>query len=142
MGEFQRAEATNGPYSRLLQQLATALNDAQSMAGISSEIPQELELRGLTPTELELIHAYLGRDLNWLRGWHAAAEEISVIERPLARSARLSAASRPASRLKPQGTRRGQLCCALCGRAVLQSISGVEDCQACGSKLFRLMTPA
>ena len=101
----------------------------------------------LTPAELELIHAYLDRDLNWLRGWHAAAEELALIEQLPAASKPVSklparAASKPLPRGKPMIKKRQQLCCALCGTvARVQRGEGVLPCSACGSKLFRAGQP-
>ncbi|ARU87207.1 hypothetical protein [Pseudomonas sp. M30-35] len=135
MGELQKTQDSAGLYSRLLQRLAIALDDAQSVQGLATTEPQELELRGLTPAELGLINAYLERDLSWLRGWHAAAKELSTRENLPVWSARLKIKPR----LRPFCARRGQLCCALCGNTVsLQAMSRVFDCQVCGSKLFRL----
>ena len=74
MAELRRAEIEGGLYERLLQRLALALEEADTATRLRDAPPDELELRGLTPAELELIRAYLDRDLNWLRGWHAAAE--------------------------------------------------------------------
>ncbi|MGX5218056.1 hypothetical protein ACVTMO_05280 [Pseudomonas segetis] len=136
MGEFQRVQASAGLYGRLLQRLATALDDAQSVQGLVTSEPQELELRGLTPAELGLINAYLERDLSWLQGWHAAAREFSSLERRPSWSMQRRAASR--SRLL--SARRGQFSCALCGSALaMPSLSRASSCQACGSTLFRLV---
>ncbi len=72
MGELRRAQGGGGLYERLLQRLALALDEAESIGQVSAESVRELELRDLTSAELQLIRAYLERDLNWLRGWHAA----------------------------------------------------------------------
>ncbi|WP_339490166.1 hypothetical protein [Pseudomonas sp. EL_65y_Pfl2_R95] len=139
MGEFQRRQASAGLYSRLLQRLTIALDDAQSVQGLATTEPQELELRGLTAAEHELISAYLARDSNWLRGWHAAAAELSAIERYTPRTARLKLPTRALARPKSIAARHSQLCCALCGcSAHWQSFSSVRDCRYCGSKLFRV----
>ena len=79
MAESRRAEVGGGLYERLLQRLALALQEADTATRLHQAPPDELELSGLTPAELELIRAYLDRDLNWLRGWHAAAEELALI---------------------------------------------------------------
>nr|WP_286944911.1 hypothetical protein [Pseudomonas sp. UBA6718] len=129
MAESRRAEVGGGLYERLLQRLALALQEADTATRLHQAPPDELELSGLTPAELELIRAYLDRDLNWLRGWHAAAEELALIEQ-------LPAAS------KPMIKKRQQLCCALCGTvARVQRGEGVLPCSACGSKLFRAGQP-
>jgi hypothetical protein len=147
MGELRRAEASGGLYERLLQRLSVALDEADSMARLSAKVPDELELRDLTGAELELIHAYMDHDLNWLRGWHAAAEELAVIERWPARAAKISRATarapaRPPGKLKPLVKRRVQLCCALCGAvADWKPGQGVKACTSCGSQLFRASDP-
>ena len=128
MAESRRGEVGGGLYERLLQRLALALQEADTATRLHQAPPDELELSGLTPAELELIRAYLDRDLNWLRGWHAAAEELALIEQ--------------LPRGKPMIKKRQQLCCALCGAvARVQRGEGVLPCSACGSKLFRAGQP-
>ncbi|WP_339516488.1 hypothetical protein [Pseudomonas sp. RL_15y_Pfl2_60] len=135
MDEFQRVQASAGLYGRLLQRLTTALDDAESVRGLVTSEPQELELRGLTPAELGLINAYLEGDLNWLRGWHAAATELAGLERRPGLNVRHASVSR----LRPLSTRCGQLSCALCGSSLaLQSLSRACSCQVCGSTLLRM----
>ncbi len=147
MAESRRAEVSGGLYERLLQRLALALQEADTATRLHQAPPDELELSGLTPAELELIRAYLDRDLNWLRGWHAAAEELALIEQLPAASKPVSklparAASKPLPRGKPMIKKRQQLCCALCGTvARVQRGEGVLPCSACGSKLFRAGQP-
>lgn len=147
MAESRRAEVGGGLYERLLQRLALALQEADTATRLHQAPPDELELSGLTPAELELIRAYLDRDLNWLRGWHAAAEELALIEQLPAASEPVSklparAASKPLPRGKPMIKKRQQLCCALCGTvARVQRGEGVLPCSACGSKLFRAGQP-
>ena len=147
MAESRRAEVGGGLYERLLQRLALALQEADTATRLHQAPPDELELSGLTPAELELIRAYLDRDLNWLRGWHAAAEELALIEQLPAASKPVSklparAASKPVPRGKPMSKKRQQLCCALCGTvARVQRGEGVLPCSACGSKLFRAGQP-
>ena len=147
MAESRRAEVGGGLYERLLQRLALALQEADTATRLHQAPPDELELSGLTPAELELIRAYLDRDLNWLRGWHAAAEELALIEQLPAASKAVSklparVASKPLPRGKPMIKKRQQLCCALCGTvARVQRGEGVLPCSACGSKLFRAGQP-
>lgn len=145
MAELRRREEVGGLYERLLQRLALALAEADTATRLHDSPPDELELRGLTSAELELIHAYLARDLHWLRGWHAAAEELALLEqlpgavakKPLGRLPMRSANQMPAHG-KSVLKKRQQLCCALCGAAVqIQRGEGVQPCTACGSKLFR-----
>ncbi|SIQ81860.1 hypothetical protein [Aquipseudomonas alcaligenes] len=147
MAESRRAEVGGGLYERLLQRLALALQEADTATRLHQAPPDELELRGLTPAELELIRAYLDRDLHWLRGWHAAAEELALIEQLPAAAKPVTklpvrAASKSVPRGKPMIKKRQQLCCALCGTvAQVQRGEGVLPCSACGSKLFRAGQP-
>lgn len=143
MGELRRAAVNGGLYERLLQRLALALDEADNLSRLSAKPPLELEVRDLTSAELELIRAYMDRDLDWLRGWHAAAEELALIEHWPARSAKLSRppAKPPGKilgRYKALPKRRMQLNCALCGAVVdWQAGRGVQACLVCGSQLFR-----
>jgi ribosomal protein L37AE/L43A len=142
MAESRRSAPVGGLYERLLQRLAMALDEADSLGKFSAQPPQELELRGLTAAEMELIRAYLERDLDWLRGWHAAAQEMAQISqlpsaRKVGRSGHKPTAALP-GKVKPLLKRRLQLCCALCGTLVgWQLGTGVQVCKACGSQLFR-----
>ncbi|MGB4072286.1 hypothetical protein [Pseudomonas sp.] len=146
MAELRRGASAGGLYERLLQRLAMALDEADSVSGLAAEPPLELELRGLTVAEMELIRAYLNRDLDWLRGWHAAAQEMAQIEqlsgaRKVGRGAHKASAALP-GKVRPLLKRRMQLCCALCGtQAGWQSGHGMQACQACGSQLFRASNP-
>jgi hypothetical protein len=143
MGEVRRAQGSGDLYERLLQRLALALDEADSVGRITEQPPGELELRGLTAAELELIRAYMDHDLNWLRGWHAAAEELAQIEQlPVraAKSGRTLAKAVSRGLEGTQGSARQQvlLCCALCGEDVdWRPGQGVQACTACGSQLFR-----
>ncbi|MFV3333947.1 hypothetical protein ACNFIA_23680 [Pseudomonas sp. NY15437] len=138
MAELHRASASgSGLYERLLQRLALALDEADTAERLRDECPVELELRGLSSAEMELIRAYLDQDVNWLRGWHAAAEELALLERAPARAPRHVRHPVPPSRprLVP---RPQQLQCALCGSPVAWSRhQGVLPCTSCGSQLFR-----
>jgi hypothetical protein len=142
MAKLKCDAVTGGLYERLLQRLALALDEADSIGALSNQPPSELELHGLTAAEMELIRAYLERDLDWLRGWHAAAQEMAQIERlPTSRKFfrhdPRAAVTLP-GKVSPILKRRLQLCCALCGTlAGWQSGSGVHACKDCGSQLFR-----
>ena len=85
-------------YERLLHRLALALDEADTAIRLRDEDPRELELKGLSPAELELIRAYLDNDLHWLRGWHAAAEELALIEQQPARPKLTRSAAKPRPR--------------------------------------------
>ena len=143
MGELRRADARGSLYERLLQRLALALDEADSMGRLSAETPGELELRGLTSAELELIRASLDHDLNGLRGWPAAAEELAQIEQLPVRAAKSEralerAVSQALDTTQVPLSQQLQLCCALCGVVIdWQPGSGVQACAACGSQLFR-----
>ena len=129
--------APAGPYGHLLQRLALALEEADNAAQLRSEVPAELELSGLTPAELQLIRAYIKRDLPWLRGWHAAAEEVALNQEPVSRL--------PLKQLerKPLVARKRQpLQCAVCGSvADWKRGQGILPCPTCGSQLFRAGNP-
>ncbi|WP_017937502.1 hypothetical protein [Zestomonas thermotolerans] len=144
MGELRRVVVGGGLYERLLQRLALALEEAEAAQKLGDERPGELELRGLSSAELALINAYLQHDVSWLSGWHAAAEELALIEhralRPLrpARNAARPGTLRPLSGKSAPQKRRRQLCCALCGTPVnWQPGVGIQGCETCGSQLFR-----
>lgn len=140
MVDVQQGERS-GLYERLLQRLALALEEADTASRLHAEPRRELELDGLSQAELELIHAYLNRDLHWLRGWHAAAEELALIQRQPLRAMK-PAASRRVGKVKPMMKRRQALCCALCGASVSwHRGQDAQACQACGSKLFRSGNP-
>lgn len=136
MGELRQVQWGHGLYERLLQRLSLALEAAETAHRLHAEPLEELQLDGLSPAELELIRAYLEHDLNWLQGWHAAAEELALIQRQPLR------ANRPVSKVKPRLKRRQALCCALCGTPVSwHRGQDAQACQACGSKLFRSGNP-
>ncbi|CDF82093.1 hypothetical protein ACA097_08775 [Pseudomonas sp. QL9] len=138
MAELHRASVpASGLYERLLHRLELALDEADTAERLRDEHPEELELRGLSSAEMELIRAYLEQDVHWLRGWHAAAEELALLEKTPPRSARTARLlNAPA---KPRLTHRHlQLLCALCGTPVVYNRSqGVMPCTSCGSQLFR-----
>lgn len=143
MGDSRLAGEGGGLYDRLLQRLALALAEAEGLSRLSAEPGEELELRGLTSAELELIHAYLNRDLDWLRGWHAAAREMAHMRQlPAARQRGGRGLHKvlpgTAAKAKPVLKKRMQLCCALCGSlAHWRNGVGVQACTVCGSQLFR-----
>ena len=132
-----------GPYGHLLQRLALALEEADTAVHLRAEPPTELELSDLTLAELALIRAYLEGDLPWLRGWHAAAEELAQVERraepadPLVRLPLRAPERRSALFRKPK-----PLCCAVCGTlAEWKTAEGARACLLCGSQLFRAGSP-
>ena len=63
MADARQVERGGDLYERLLQRLALALEEADTASRLHAEPLRELELDGLSPAELELIRAYLNRDL-------------------------------------------------------------------------------
>ncbi|MDO8696463.1 MAG: hypothetical protein Q7J74_05065 [Pseudomonas sp.] len=147
MVESRHTEVPEGLYGRLLQRLALALDEADSASRKPVDTSRELELSGLSPAELQLVRAYLDQDLSWLQGWHAAAQELALLERQSATVAKPGRSNiRPLHkapvRLNPLLKRRQQLCCALCGTsASWLHGQGVHACGSCGSQLFRAGSP-
>ena len=60
MAELQRS-ATTEVYERLIDRLSVALDSARTAVRLRGERPADLELRGLSCAELELINVYLNR---------------------------------------------------------------------------------
>ncbi|MEB0207314.1 hypothetical protein [Pseudomonas sp. CCC3.1] len=61
MAESQRKEIKSEVYERLIDRLSVALDSAKTAVRLRDERPVELELRGLSRAELELINVYLNR---------------------------------------------------------------------------------
>ena len=61
MAELQRSATTSQVYERLIDRLSVALDSAKTAVVLRDERPVELELRGLSHAELELINLYLNR---------------------------------------------------------------------------------
>ena len=61
MAESQRKERKAEVYERLIDRLSVALDSAKTAVRLRNERPAELELRGLSRAELELINVYLNR---------------------------------------------------------------------------------
>ena len=59
MVESQRKVATPELYEKLIDRLGAALDAARAAGRLRDERPVELELRGLSPAEFELVEAYL-----------------------------------------------------------------------------------
>ncbi|MBA1273490.1 hypothetical protein [Stutzerimonas azotifigens] len=122
----------------MLQRLSMALAEVDQHRGDGASKATELELRGLSSAEFELIRAYLQRDSQWLSGWHAAAEEQALIARQGQRTGfRVPGRRRSAKRAVEQAL-DPSLSCALCGTEVhWPEHPGVAVCSACGSQLLR-----
>ena len=61
MAETQRTAIKTQVYERLIDRLSVALDSAKTAVQLRDERPVELELRGLSHAELELINLYLNR---------------------------------------------------------------------------------
>ncbi|NMY37471.1 MULTISPECIES: hypothetical protein [Pseudomonas] len=61
MAKTQRKATTSKVYERLINRLDVALDSAKTAEQLRNEHPVEVELRGLSHAELELINAYLNR---------------------------------------------------------------------------------
>ncbi len=138
MTDLSRTEEHGGLYGRLLQRLALALEEADAAGLRGTPASDELELSGLSPAELQLVRAYLEQDLSWLKGWHAAAEQLALLEQQTVSASSARGSAKPAGnapvRLKP----RQQLCCAVCGTPVTGlHAEDIQACHCCGSQLFR-----
>ncbi|OHC11778.1 MAG: hypothetical protein A2002_05115 [Pseudomonadales bacterium GWC1_66_9] len=131
--------ARGGLYRRLIERVACALAGAEGARWRGGPESVVLELHDLSPAERALIRAWLRRDLQWLRGWQAAAEELALIERQ-ERAASVFVPERcPVAPVRIRSLRHGQLFCALCGRAVRWRRAGcVAACPVCTSRLFRV----
>lgn len=131
--------ARGGLYRRLIERVACALAGAEGARWRGGPEPVVLELHDLSPAERALIRAWLRRDLQWLRGWQAAAEELALIERQERAARAFVPADSLAASLRARPLRHSRLFCALCGRAVrLRRAGCVAACPACASRLFRV----
>ncbi|GAB3374446.1 zinc ribbon-containing protein [Azotobacter armeniacus] len=136
---MDEARANGGLYRRLIERIACALGGAEAVRWRGGQEPGVLELHDLSPAERALIRAYLRQDVQWLRGWQAAAEELALIERQehVARAFAATGSLAVPRRIRP--LRHARLFCALCGRAVRQRRAGsIAACPACASRLFRV----
>ncbi len=127
-------------YARVLQRLSSALQEAERATSADADGAGELEVRGLTPAEFELICAYLQRDSQWLSGWHAAAEEQAHLSRQALRPAVRSVSRQrhgAHGRHAPLALQQ-TLSCALCNAEVSwPEGAGPAACHVCGSQLLR-----
>ncbi|AHG42847.1 hypothetical protein N018_22560 [Pseudomonas syringae CC1557] len=62
MTELQHVVSTSELYERLIDRLGLALETASTSVRLRNESPAELELKGLSRAEFELIEAYLEKD--------------------------------------------------------------------------------
>lgn len=135
-----QARAVGGLYERLIERLARALSEAETARDSARDEPRELELRNLSAAEMAWIHAYLNNDLQWLRGWHAAAEELALIEQQKdGQSSGMGTADGSSSRAhEPPSMTCPPLFCALCGTPIrMRSDWSALACPLCASRVFR-----
>ncbi|AEA71372.1 hypothetical protein LOY47_26370 [Pseudomonas brassicacearum] len=76
MVESQRKVATPELYEKLIDRLGVALDAARTAGRLRDERPVELELRGLSPAEFELVEAYLEQV-----GHQTSTSEAQVLKR-------------------------------------------------------------
>lgn len=62
MTELQHVVSTSELYERLIDRLGLALETASTAVRLRNESPAELELKGLSCAEFQLIEAYLEKD--------------------------------------------------------------------------------
>ena len=131
--------ARGGLYRRLIERIACALSGAEATRWRGAAEPAVLELHDLSPAERALIRAWLRQDVQWLRGWQAAAEELALIERQERAVRGLIPKGRPVAPARIRPLRHAHLCCALCGRVMRWRRTGkVSACPVCASRLFRV----
>jgi len=130
---MSQARAVGDLYERLIQRLALAIHEAEQARSQAPEDSGELELRGLSLAEMAWIQAYLSQDLQWLRGWHAAAEELALLER---QGCEADAPSAVKTTDRPSGD-SPVLFCACCGSPVRMSADRAAACPVCTSQVFR-----
>jgi hypothetical protein len=73
MVESQQKVTKPELYEKLIDRLAMALDTAKTAGRLRDERPLELELRGLSPAEFELVKAYLDRSERETHGCLSAA---------------------------------------------------------------------
>ncbi|MDR6918414.1 hypothetical protein J2X66_005309 [Pseudomonas sp. 3296] len=73
MVESQQKATKPELYERLIDRLGMALDAAKTAGRLRDERPLELELRGLSPAEFELVKAYLDRSERETHGCLSAA---------------------------------------------------------------------
>ncbi|MFC0709665.1 hypothetical protein [Azorhizophilus paspali] len=132
--------ARGGLYRRLIERIACALSGAEAARWRGGVEPAVLELHDLSPAERALIRAWLRQDVQWLRGWQAAAGELALIERQERAVRGLIPKGRPVAPARRIRLRRhAHLCCALCGQVIQwRRTSKVSACPLCHSRLFRV----
>lgn len=69
-------------YERLIDRLGLALDVARTAVRLRDEVPAELELRGLSPAEFELINAYLDANRGGARGRNGLQEPAGATFEP------------------------------------------------------------
>ena len=110
-------------YDRLIRRLEKALDQNQQQ-----DLDQEVSVADLTQGQMALIRAYRNKDVAWLRGWHAAVDELKVSE---------VSEKTPLCEAVASGASIG-VCCALCGAALkLHAGEPLPACGECGARIYR-----
>lgn len=133
MGQVNESLADTGIYERLLQRLATALDEAENLAVVVQQPQQDLELRDVTPSEMRLIRAYLERERSSVGPVQTSVEaQRTLPTREQQQPVPAELACAYAEQAKPAAAS-----CAVCGATRhWQPSQGVQLCQGCGSQLF------
>lgn len=110
-------------YERLIRSIEQALEQLDD-----NKKTQEVTVRDLTQGQLALISAYRSKDVSWLRGWHAALEEVRVHPEQIKTPLSQAVSNAPSI----------SVCCALCGANVrLSAGEPLPACEACGARIYR-----
>ena len=110
MVESQRKVTKPELYERLIDRLGMALDAARTAGHLRDERPLELELRGLTTAEFDLVRAYLDRSERETQG--CLSEAVKQLDAP--RSAKIiwlkdKVPGRDAVKVRSLPFRQGQL---------------------------------
>lgn len=82
MTELQHTVVTSELYERLINRLGLALETASTAVRLRNELPDELELDGLSDAEFELIEAYLEKGVRAANGAVKGKSEGSFNDAP------------------------------------------------------------
>lgn len=125
MSNSQSSEGEQRAYDRLLGELSRVIDSAEVSAALGGTLPDELELRGLQPSDVTLIKAYLAGDKRWLSDWLDAVATASTQQPPA-----------------PELPSENELVCAQCGSPTLWRAGvTVDPCISCNSRLFLVGKP-
>ncbi|WP_166360444.1 hypothetical protein [Pseudomonas akapageensis] len=85
MAESQLKAMKPELFERLIDRLGLALDMARTAVRLRDEVPAELELRGLSRAEFELINAYLDSNKNKIGGHGSSSAREQTESHPSAR---------------------------------------------------------